>query len=49
MGFVDVVLKMSRCGFCGGEIEGEFKKFWDREGGLFIDICLKCEKEIKAL
>ncbi len=38
-----------RCLFCGYEIEGEAGKFWDREGGVFVDICLKCEEKIKAL
>ena len=39
-----------RCGFCGGEIEGEdVERFWDREGGVLIDICLKCGEKIKAI
>lgn len=39
------------CSFCFKRfLEGEERgKWFDREGGVFYDICLRCEKKIKAL
>lgn len=41
------------CGFCGAEIEEQdkkkIKKFWDRDGGVYIDICLNCMRSINGL
>lgn len=42
---------MNKCKFCGVEIkeDEESGKWWDRDGGRFYDICLKCAEKIKNL